>query len=277
LEIAAMNGWVQDSEKNPGWYYWAKSDAGNERNWTQQPGGEPPAGYSPDPKWPGWYLQDGADAALTESWWFDGSGLQSPAHGLVLARGIDVASYQPTNLTVLIQQWGIQHLSIRMYQRSMEGPNLQEHSRLQVVSAVANGCSVTTPYYWQYRGAAAEQQVDESLELATRCGIGVKILFADIEKYTDGSIPTAQQVYDGLNRCAANGIRGGIYTGYYIWRDLLGGATFEGVPLWFADYDHIPDFNVEAFGGMVLVGKQYSDQAPDGTSLDCDVFDASVI
>lgn len=268
-----MTNWVVDP--NGQGYYWGGSDAGNDKNWTKTPGGDPPAGYAPDPGWPGWYLLQGSDAADKNSWWYDGAA--TPSAGLVLAQGIDTASYQPSDLTALIQQWGVRHAAVRMYQRSVEGAALQAISRAQVASCVANSVTVSTPYYWQYASAPPDRQVNESLELAGECGITVKIHWVDIEKYTDGSIPSAQQVYDGLNVCAQLGVRGGIYTGYYIWRDLLQSATFAGVPLWFASYDHIPLFNVEPFGGMVLVAKQYDDKAPDGSSLDMDVFDASMI
>jgi hypothetical protein len=190
--------------------------------------------------------------------------------------GIDTASYQPTDLTALIQKAQAKHVMIRMYQHTIEGALLQAHSRAQVASALANGCTVGTPYYWLYTGVPVARQVAETVLLAQSCGIAIKLHVADVETYTDGSIPTAQEVDAALNACAARGIQGAIYSSAEMWK-RIGSPSFPGVPLIAAFYDSVPELDCEPFGGLTLFGKQYSDRFPDGQMQDLDVFDAGMI
>lgn len=65
-----MKAWIEDPA-NPGWLYWAGSDAGNEKNWTQGAASDAPDGFVPDPPNPGWYLRQGGDPLNPADWWSD--------------------------------------------------------------------------------------------------------------------------------------------------------------------------------------------------------------
>lgn len=254
---------------NPGWVRDENADPALESSWWQIP-----EGFVADPNNQGWYYREGADVTQQANWVHDPSIADLPQQtGLV--RAIDVASYQATDLTALIQKAGASHVVVRMYQQTVEGVNLQNHSRAQVDSARANGCSIGA-YLWLYASVDPYRQVGEAFDLAQSCGIGLKILWLDIEPYTDGSLPSAEQIKDALDACQQRGVQGGIYSGAWVW-PRLGNPSFPGVPCWWASYDGVAALDVQPLGGMVLVGKQYSDKAPDGSALDCDVFDASVI
>lgn len=163
-----------------------------------------------------------------------------------------------------------------MYQKSIEGSALQAHSRAQVDSARANGCTVSTPYLWLYSTANPVQQVNEAVDLAESCGIGLRLMFLDIEPYTDGSLPSVDQIQAALGACASRGVRGAIYSGAWVWL-RLGNPSLPGVPLWTADYNGDPTLNIAGFGNMPVIGHQYADRLQSGESVDLDVFDASVV
>lgn len=244
---------------NPGWFLKSGADPTVKSAWAQ-----PPDGFLPDPNNYGWFLRSGGDPGDQSNWW------------QATCRGIDVASYQPTDLTALIAKAEAAHVVIRMYQASVEGASLQAHSRAQVESARANGCSVSTPYLWLYANVDPTQQVNEALDLAQSCGITPTLLFLDIEPYTDGSLPGTSMIQAALDACNARGIRGAIYSGAWVW-PRLGNPSFPGVPLWYAVYDGVAALDQQPFGGMVLVGKQFSDKLPSGEAIDLDVFDGSVV
>src|SRR5690349_1503058 len=65
------NGWVENPKgDSPGWWLWAGGDAGNETNWTQNPGSAPPDGFEPDARNPGWYF-NGGNPEDPNDWWHD--------------------------------------------------------------------------------------------------------------------------------------------------------------------------------------------------------------
>jgi cell wall-associated NlpC family hydrolase len=185
-----------------------------------------------------------------------------------LVRGIDVASYQPTDLTDLIRQTGARHVVVKLYQ-SVEriGGRMTgaEHSRAQIASARANGCTVGG-YLWGYAERDPVVSVRDALALAQSAGITLPILWLDIEPYTDGSIPSVDWIRAALAECEAQGVRGGIYSGAWVW-PRLGNPSLPDVPLWTAIYDGSPALDVAAYGGMRLVGKQYGT-----TPCDTNVF-----
>jgi Glycosyl hydrolases family 25/NlpC/P60 family len=192
-----------------------------------------------------------------------------PPHVGATVPGIDVASYQTADLSHYIAISGASHVVVRAYQE-MEFPSA-EHSIAQAASARANGASVGA-YGWLYAGVSPWDQVRQMVDTMTRMGPCVGPLWIDVEKYTDGSLPTVAEIRAALDACAERAIVGAIYTGKYVW-DELGNPQFPGVPLWFANYDGDPTFDQsDGFGGMTVWGKQYSDRAPTGESLDCDSF-----
>lgn len=258
-------GFVKDPN-SPDWWLDPAGDPQANATWWQQP----PSGFEYDERNPGWAFR-GGDPQDALNWWRTSSIVDPPG----LVKGIDVASYQPTDLSGLIAKAGAGHVVVRMYQSTSEGARLQEHSRQQVASVLANGCSVGG-YCWLYAAGDPARQVQESLDLAASIGIVLPVLWLDIEKYTDGSCPNADQVMAALNYGRSLGQRMGVYTGLYIWRAQLGGVDFSGELLWAAAYNGIPDLSTPSYGGMTVVGHQYNDVAGDGSSLDVDVFDPSV-
>lgn len=265
-------GYLPDPN-NPGWLLLEGADPAQESSWWQIP-----EGFVADPSNPGWYYREGADVAQQENWAHDPSIADPEPQRTGIVRGIDVASYQPADLSGLVAKAQASHVVVRMYQRTVEGSQLQAHSRQQVVSAVANGCTVSTPYMWLYNSAPVDRQINEAIDLAESCGIGLKILWLDIEPYTDGSLPSVAQIQAALDACSARGVQGGIYTGEWVWARLGYPRNFSGYPLWHAAYDHVPALKPVNYGGWTMpVGWQYDDKLPSGEALDMDVFDASVI
>lgn len=190
-----------------------------------------------------------------------------------LVRGIDTASYQPTDLTALIAETGARHVVVKIYQQVERiGGRLTgaEHSAAQIRSAQANGASVGG-YIWCYASRDPAESVRDGLNLARSCGVALPLLWLDIEPYTDGSLPGADWIRAALAECEAQGVRGGIYSGAWVW-PRLGSPQFPGVPLWSAIYDGVPQLDVTPYGGMRLVGKQFTTHP-----CDTNVFDPSVV
>jgi hypothetical protein len=264
-----VSGWHADAN-NPGWYLWAGSDAAHETSWTQTVASPPPAGFAPDPPNPGWYFT-GGDPLDPAAWWSDET-VVPPVSGTV--PGIDVASYQPTDLSGLIRQTSAQHVVVRLYLgEGWEGPS-QQISRDQIASAQACGCSVGA-YMWLYAAYNPRESVQRALALAATCGLTLPILWIDFEPYTDGSLPSTGQLVAALEECERAGIQGGTYTGKWVW-DQIGNPTTPAAtrPLWAAQYDGIPTLtNVDLFGGWTEAhGKQIGDQP-----CDLDVFATDVV
>lgn len=175
-------------------------------------------------------------------------------------QAIDVASYQPTDLTGYIQQFGVRHVIVKAYQ-SIEGPQNQAHAKAQIQSALANGCSIGA-YCWLYTSVDPARQVADSLGLMAGQGVTLPLLWLDIEKYTDGTMPNAAQIRAALAACEAQGIRGGIYSGKYVWQEL-GNPSLPGVPLWSANYDFNPTLDTPSYGDMELVAHQFTSSPLD--------------
>jgi GH25 family lysozyme M1 (1,4-beta-N-acetylmuramidase) len=183
-----------------------------------------------------------------------------------LVQAIDVASYQPTNLAPFIQQFGVRHVIVKMYQR-IEGENYRQHARMQIASAQANGCTVGG-YLWLYANVSAEQQVADALALAEETGARLPLLWLDIEHYpTDHSMPNISQIHAAIAACERQGVMPGIYTGYYIWQEL-GFPRLPGVPLWSANYNGREDLNIPAYGDMLLVAHQFTSSPLDRSVID---------
>lgn len=262
------NGFIRDPNSADWWMNPDPAmDVNNIANWWRMP----PDGFEYDPNNPGWAFRTGGDPQNQADWW---QAVPDVPTGPVQA--IDVASYQPTDLGPLIAATGSKHVVVRLYQWTVEGVNLRAHSKAQIASAQANGCSIGG-YLWLYSTAPIGQQVDEALGLATDCGVTIPVLWLDIESYTDGSMPTAVQVAQAVEEAAKRGQRAGIYTGAGFWQRLGNPGGFETVPLWSANYDGKPSLDTPSYGGMRVYGHQYSDRGPNGENVDCDVFDPSVV
>jgi GH25 family lysozyme M1 (1,4-beta-N-acetylmuramidase) len=162
----------------------------------------------------------------------------APATGLV--EGIDVASYQDTDLSYLIDtlEPRPQHVIVRLYQEIESPP--QSHSVEQIESARDCGCTVGA-YVWLYASTDGAASVNSALDLADRCGLVVPVLWLDCETYTDGSYPSTSNIQRAANACIGRGVTPGIYTGEWFWRDYLSDTQmFAHLPLWHAAYGAKP-------------------------------------
>lgn len=209
-----------------------------------------------------------------------GSEIIEPEAPPALVQTMDVASYQPIDLTELIQQNSIKHVIVRAY---LPWERIsQEHTRAQVASAIANGCSVDL-YCWAYSSNTPEGTVIEALKVAESCELGLLRLWFDCETYTANGVvvdrgPTAEWIQKARLECGANGIEFCVYTGVWWLRDYLPNyaEVLQGVPLWLAEYNHTPDLDsvalLEDIDRSMLVGHQYS---ADG--IDLSVFNPAYV
>lgn len=192
--------------------------------------------------------------------------LAEPAPAFV--RGIDVASYQPADLSALIAEHQAKHVVVRLY-LPFEGPP-QQYSLDQIASALANGCTVGG-YMWCYATAGPRESVLAAIQLARQAGLALKVLWLDIEPYTDGTIPDAYWLANAVDECRVHGIQPGIYTGCWVVNAHPWLGKITDCLLWLAAYNHIADLDsVEVCGDWdkaMVKGHQYSE---DG--IDLDVF-----
>ncbi len=193
-----------------------------------------------------------------------------------LVHAMDTSSAQPRDLTGLIQQYGVSHVVVKLYQ-TVELID-QQYSLDQLASAQAAGC---TPggYLWLYGTLGAAGQVADALDLIRRAGVALPILWIDCETYKerDRSItyPTQAQALEAVEACESAGQRAGIYTGNWFVDGYWGGQVGElaSRPVWLADYNGVPDLNTPSpyWPAEQVLGHQYQ-----GNPVDLDVFDSSV-
>lgn len=194
-----------------------------------------------------------------------------------IIHGIDVSNYQPRDLSGIIAEHRPGHVVVRMFLPEERPP--QEHSMDQIKSARSNGCSVGT-YVWAYRSLDPRKTVRDAIDLARRCELEPPVLWIDCETYVEGGEvrdagPDAEWLRTAVDECRVLGVQPGIYTGAWWWRQYMSNsAEFADLPLWTATYDEVADLGkVALFGGWTRAGgKQYSEQLPDGRSLDRNVF-----
>jgi hypothetical protein len=202
-----------------------------------------------------------------------------PAPAPDFVEGIDVASYQPADLTPIFAEREVGHVVVRLY-LPQEKPS-QQHSVDQMQSARGNGKSVGG-YMWPYAGMDQAKAVRDALDLANRAGFKIPILWLDIEPTPDGEIPTIEEIWQCLNASMMDyNQRAGIYTAKWVFDQYYTG--FEGfaeddIPLWVAQHDGIPDPNVfEPFAGWTRCeAKQYGVEKWSGGEVDVDVFRVGV-
>ena len=183
---------------------------------------------------------------------------------------MDVASYQPRDLTALITEHNVKHVVVRMYLPG-ETPS-PDHSRAQVTSALLNGCSVS-PYMWAYRSFDPVASVRNALQVARSEGLDPAILWLDCETYLDVDHgPAVTWLLRAVRECGRRGVLAGLYSAvWWLQGYLQDWSDFTGLPLWLAQYDGNPTLDdVVLPAGWrpdMLWGKQYS---ADG--IDLDVF-----
>ena len=189
--------------------------------------------------------------------------------------GIDVSSHQPRDLSAIIAATAAEHVVTKMY-LPMESIS-QDHTRAQVASAQAHGCSVGG-YVWGYRSVDPGETIDAVIALCASMGLVLPLLWLDCEVYLDDPGPERGWLRAAKARADFYGMKLGIYTGVW-WIDghFPGGqaafAEFADWPLWLADYRNWGDIgNVpRPLGFDHLEGWQWS-----GASIDRDWFDESV-
>jgi hypothetical protein len=134
-------------------------------------------------------------------------------------------------------------------------------TRAQLDAAVAAGMTVDA-YVYLYWSSSVTAQVQAALD--TIEGYPVTRLWLDAENNAGGytSSQILQKIQEGLDACGSTPC--GIYTAKWWWDPSTNYSTaFADVPLWYARYDLIPDFNdwyngLSDFGGWVdPTGKQY--------------------
>ena len=194
-----------------------------------------------------------------------------------LVRGIDVSSHQSRDLRTLITAHRPSHVVVKLY--LPEEVIDQEYSRAQIASAKAAGCTVGG-YVWCYRDLDPRKTVRDAVALARSAGVELPVLWLDCEAYrVNGEVrdpgPDAAWLRAALDECRKLGVKPGIYTGGWWWREYMGNTReFAELPLWAAEYDDNPDVaDVTLFGGWTRAcGKQYAEKLPSGAGLDQNVF-----
>ena len=173
---------------------------------------------------------------------------------------LDVSSHQPQDLSGLIRQYHPRQVIVKLAQTA-ELAGLRDHAKAQLASIQSAGVR-PGGYVWLYSSLDPAQQIDDALGLAAEAGITLPLLWIDVEPYTDGTCPSASQVSAALDRCAAVGVTGGLYTGLYVWK-RLGQPSYPGVPLWYALYDDRPVIDIPQYGDMRPVAHQFSSSPVD--------------
>lgn len=202
---------------------------------------------------------------LDESFWATPAEPPTPV-GIVQA--IDVASYQPRDVTTLVRELGCEGVIVRLYLPA-ENPS-QDHSLAQIASAQAAGC-VVGGYMWCYPDLDPHQSVIEALALAERAGLNLPVLWLDLETYEGAPGPNALWLRRAIAQCEANGVQAGFYTAKWYWDAYMPGFTEFGtadVPLWAAVYEDLPqgqdlDHWVPFGGWGHLTGKQWTSTPVD--------------
>lgn len=150
----------------------------------------------------------------------------------------------------------------------------QQWSLDQIHSARDNGCEVAG-YWWPYNTQDVREGLRDILDLEARSGVSVVMdPFADIETYTDGSIPTREQLDDILDEYARQAYDPGFYSSVEMWR-RVGSPRYAGVRGWGAGgprYKTGGDWPLSldgapAFGGLSIMGWQWT-----SNPLDLDIF-----
>ena len=203
-----------------------------------------------------------------------------------LVHAIDVSNWQPWAADPQSLQEHlapidppITHVIVRL---SLETPTLSAISVTQLQAASISGYSVGG-YVWAYPDSVPTDTVRNALALVADAGVTLPILWIDLEEqdgpgtwWIDRALALARRLRRGLRpgRAPARCPRVGIYTGLWWWGPHMGEAEFRfpGVPLWTANYNDKPDLDVPTYGGLELVGHQWTNKAPDGSGLDRSVL-----
>lgn len=132
----------------------------------------------------------------------------------------------------------------------------QEHTRAQVRSALANGCTAGA-YVFLYPGVPMVESINAAVDLAASIPIQWPLLWLDVEEYAGESL-TPAELHQAVSQCDALGVPCGIYTSRYMWSKLGNPTGFEARPVWGAQYDGVPSLAMPSIPNLPnVVAKQY--------------------
>ncbi len=190
-----------------------------------------------------------------------------------LIHAIDISNYQPAyqdprELARLLDSLNPrpEHVVVRL---SLEDAARRNIAIAQLKAAVVCGCTVGG-YAWAYRASIPGDTIRDAAATATAAGVTLPILWLDLE---DAQGPDVLWLRQAVTAAKEQGIEIGVYSGAWWWPSHMGATLeFAQLPLWTAAYDNNPTLGVPSYGGMAVVGHQWTDKAPDGSGLDRDVF-----
>ncbi len=159
------------------------------------------------------------------------------------------------------------------------------NSITNIHNARAAGIQFVDVYMFPCRGQSATNQVNSLISSLGSANYGQ--VWLDIE--TNPSSGCSWASYSGSSNCAyvtelvnavkAHGKVPGIYSNYYMWESIMGGAkncaALSGVTLWYAHYDNSPSFSdFKSFGGWSHPNiKQYKgDTTACGVGVDLNYY-----
>lgn len=147
----------------------------------------------------------------------------------------------------------------------------QDHTRAQIDSARANGCTVGG-YVWGYRDSPPRETIIQAVALAESCGVDLPVLWIDVEDYEGTPPPGEDWLLEAGAEAMVWGERPGIYTGSTFWRKIGNPTSMSDWPLWYARYDERQVIDPVDFGGWTEPsGHQFT-----STPIDQDVMLESV-
>lgn len=178
------------------------------------------------------------------------SGPSPPLDPTAILEGIDVASYQPRDLTALINGCSPRpdHVVVHLYLGQPYESVDQDHTREQLSSAQANGCSCGG-YYFGYPANNPRESVRRALSVADSAGgFWPPVLWLDVET-SDWGMVGESWIAAAMEETEKQGAVPGIYTAAGMWSQLGNPTTFAHVHLWNAWWNEQHNLVMQPYGG----------------------------
>jgi GH25 family lysozyme M1 (1,4-beta-N-acetylmuramidase) len=203
-------------------------------------------------------------------------------------KGIDISNFTaPLTEAQLdcMRAAGIQYVVVRA---GLESQHHMGVCQQQLDQLHAAGFEVAV-YIWSYPDNwSPEQTIRDTIAVLGDRVSFVGFYWIDVEQLPEMVSVAAYEdwIARALAEIAAQGKRGGLYTGRWYWADpthLNNSTRFADVPLWLATFDQNGDFRGGGlpFGGWTsMIGEQYAgngQQAMCGVNGDLNVFDDAVL
>ena len=151
---------------------------------------------------------------------------------------------------------------VRLYQK-VERPKTWTPDALQIVRDAGKMCA---GYWWPYHGSDVRSAFTEVCNLAQNCGgLDVAYPFADIETYTDGTIPNAQEIEDIADEAQLNFLMPAFYSSPPMWAKAGNPQINDGVG-WGAKYINKEPADLSGaphFGDLKMIGWQWTSSPLD--------------